>query len=127
MQSLVCPLCRGEVAVGASGCLSCRLPMGDVVRHQRSPKKARSMARAASVRVTGLVLYGATVAWCAYALQGSLPFVIPGAVLGGGVLHVWKGRAWLGLAVFALIVVVVPLLLLPALGVGTFADMTSGL
>ena len=101
--------------------------MGDVMRHQRSPKNARSVARAASMRVTGLVFYGAVVAWCAYALHGSLAFVIPGAVLGGGVLHVWKGRAWLGLAVFALIVVVVPLLLLPALGVGTFADMTSGL
>src|SRR4051812_42307938 len=99
MQSLVCPLCRDDVAVGASGCLSCHLPMRDVVRHQRSPRDAHSIVRAASVRITGLVFYGAVVAWCAYALHGSLAFVIPGAVLGGGVLHVWKGRPLLGLAV----------------------------
>jgi hypothetical protein len=100
--------------------------MSDVVRHQRKAG-AHSIVRAAWVRITGLLFYGAIVGWCAYALHGSLPFVVPGAVLGGGVLHVWKGRPLLGFSVFGLIVVAVPLLLLPALGVGTFADVTSGL
>ncbi|GAB7006521.1 hypothetical protein JCM18899A_39940 [Nocardioides sp. AN3] len=127
MQSLVCPLCRGEVAANSSGCLACHLSMNDVARHQRSSSRGRAFARAIWIRVTGLVLYGAAVVWCVYALQESLPFVVPGAVLGGGVLHAWKGRPWLGLMVFVIIVVIVPFLLLPALGIGTYADLSNKL
>lgn len=79
------------------------------------------------MRLVGLVLYAAVVAWCAYQLPTSLAFVVPGAVLGGGVLHVWKGRPWLGLLVFTIIVVVVPALLWPSMATGTFADLTDGL
>lgn len=79
------------------------------------------------IRLTGAVLYGAAVAWCAYQLPTALPFVVPGAVLGGGILHVWKGRPWLGLLVFAIVVVAVPLLLWPSLGTGLFAELTDDL
>jgi len=72
------------------------------------------------------MLYTGAVAWAWYQLPQTLPFVVPGAVLGGGILHVLKGRPWLGLAVFTLVVVAVPLLLWPALGTGTFTDLTDG-
>ena len=75
-------------------------------------------------RLIGAVLYAATVAWCAVQLPASLPFVVPAAVLGGG-LHVVKGRLWLGLFVFTIVLVVGPLLLWPALGTGTFSDLTE--
>lgn len=84
------------------------------------------MVRAIQVRLIGAVLYSAAVAWCAYQLPTSLPFVVPGAVLGGGILHVWKGRPWLGLIVFTVIVVAVPMLLWPSMATGTFADLTVG-
>ena len=74
----------------------------------------------------GLVFYGAAVAWAWWQLPATLPFVVPAAVLGGGVLHVVKGRPWWGLLVFTIIVVAVPLLLWPALGTGTFSDLTDG-
>lgn len=123
-RSLVCPLCRGEVAATSSGCLACHLPMRDVVRHQRS---GSDLGRAVRVRLTGVVLYTAAVAWCAYQLPDALLFVVPGAVLGGGLLHVWRGRPWLGLLVFALVVVVVPLLVWPSMLTGTYADLRDGL
>jgi hypothetical protein len=85
------------------------------------------MARAIQVRITGALLYCAVVAWCTYQLPTSLPFVVPGAVLGGGILHVWKGRPWLGLMVFTVVVVAVPALLWPSMTTGTFADLTDGL
>jgi hypothetical protein len=78
------------------------------------------------VRFAGLVVYSATVAWAWWQLPATLPFVVPAAVLGGGVLHVVKGRPRLGLLAFTVIVVVVPLLLWPALGTGTFSDLTDG-
>jgi hypothetical protein len=84
------------------------------------------VVRAVRVRVFGAVLYTAAVAWCIYQLPSSLPFVVPGAVLGGGVLHVWKGRPWLGLILFTIIVVVVPILLWPSMTTGVFSDLTRG-
>lgn len=127
MQALLCPLCRGEVASASSGCLHCHLPMTAILRHQsREPSRASAWARAIRVRLTGVLLYLGAVAWCAYQLPDTLPFVIPGAVLGGGVLHVWKGRPLLGLAVFALVVVVVPALLWPSMLTGAFSDATNG-
>jgi hypothetical protein len=73
-----------------------------------------------------VILYGAVVAWCALQLPTAFPFVVPGAVLGGGILHVWKARPWLGLAVFTIIVVLVPALLWPSMATGTFSDLTDG-
>lgn len=121
--NLVCPLCRGEVRPGSSGCLPCHLPMRDVVRHQR--RRSR-IGRAIGIRLTGIMLYSGVVAWCAYQLPDALPFVVPGAVLGGGLLHVWRGRPWLGLLVFAVIVVAVPMLLWPSMLTGTYADLRDG-
>ena len=126
MQALICPLCHGTVQAGSSGCRTCHLPVSDVVRHGGASRSSRGgLGRAVSVRLSGLVLYAAAVWWCQYALSDALPFVVPGAVLGGGVLHVWKGRPWLGLAVFVFFVVAFPALLWPALGTGTFLDMTD--
>ncbi|RYP86235.1 hypothetical protein EKO23_09770 [Nocardioides guangzhouensis] len=127
VPDLICPLCKGQV-VASSGCLSCHLPMRDVVRHQRTARTSRgqALARGLRVRVTGIVLYAAVVAWCAHQLPTSLPFVVPGAVLGGGVLHVWKGRPWLGLLVFAIVVVVVPALFWPSMTTGLYGDLTGG-
>jgi hypothetical protein len=102
--------------------------MRDLVdrRTQAAPSRITTLARGLGLRLWGLLLYGAVVAWCAYQLPASLPFVVPGAVLGGGILHVWKGRPWLGLIVFTVIVVAVPALLWPSLATGTFADLTGG-
>ena len=47
--------------------------------------------------------------------------------LGGGILHVWKGRPWIGLTVFAIIVVVVPALVWPSMATGLFSDLTGDL
>ena len=128
-QALLCPLCRGEVALASSGCLSCHLPMRDVLRNASAAPASRASAviRALQIRVSGLLIYGAVVAWCAYQLPDTVPFVVPGAVLGGGILHVWKGRPWVGLALFATIVVVVPALLWPSILTGAFSDLTDGL
>ena len=123
-ESLVCPLCSGDVLPRSSGCLPCHLPMRDVLRHQTS---GSGVGRALRTRLTGLALYGAVVAWCVYQLPDSLPFVVPAAAFGGGVLHVWRGRPWLGLVVFAIIVVAVPMLLWPSMLTGTFADLRDGL
>lgn len=126
MPPLLCPLCRGEVATASSGCLTCHLPMLDVLRHQRTvPSRARSVGRAVRIRVIGLVAYVGVVLWCSSQLPDTLPFVVPGAVMGGGVLHVWKGRPWLGLAAFLVIVVAVPALLWPSMLTGAFFDVTN--
>lgn len=103
--------------------------MTDVLRHGGSGPRpgARALAKAVRVRVIGVAFYCAVVAWCYYQLPGSLPFVVPGAVLGGGFLHVWKGRPWLGLMLFGVIVVLVPWLFWPSLTTGAFSDLTDAL
>jgi hypothetical protein len=96
--------------------------MSDVRRHhQRPTARSSSWARAVGVRLTGLLLYVAVVAWSAWQLPTSLPFVVPAAVA-GLLLHAMKGRPWLGLILFVILVVGLPALLAPALGVGTFSD-----
>lgn len=127
-QALVCPLCRGQVAPSSSGCVACQLPMRDLVdqRTRAETPRIKTLARSLGIRLWGILLYGAAVAWCAYQLPTSLAFVVPGAVLGGGILHVWKGRPWLGLIVFTVIVVAVPALIAPSMVAGTFADLTEG-
>jgi len=73
--------------------------------------------RAAGVRVVGLSLYTAVVAWCWWQLPATMPFVVPAAAV-GALLHGVKGRPWAGVLAFAVLVVVLPLLLAPALGTG---------
>lgn len=97
--------------------------MADVLRH-RGPRR-HGAGRAIGVRLTGLVVYAGIVAWAWYQLPQTLPLVVPGAVVGGGFLPVVKGQPWLGLLAFVVIVVAVPLLLWPALGTGTFSDLTE--
>ena len=76
------------------------------------------------MRLTGLVLYAAVIAWCVWQLPASLPFVAPAAVA-GVILHGVKGRPWLGLLAFVVLVVALPVLLIPALGTGTFSDFAD--
>lgn len=122
---LTCPLCRGDVHAGSSGCLSCHLSMADVAKHQPRSTPSR-VARAIGVRLAGVLLYAAAVAWTALQMRDALVFVVPAAVLGGGLLHVWKGRPWWGLIVFTVVVVALPLVMTPALGAGFWTNLRQG-
>lgn len=128
-RDLTCPLCQNAVSASSSGCLDCHLPITDIRRYDEGAPASRGkrIARAVWIRFTGALLYCGIVAWCAYQLPDTLPFVVPGAVLGGGVLHVWKGRPWLGLLAFAIVVVVVPALFWPSMATGAFSDLADGL
>ncbi len=86
--------------------------------------RSRSWLSAAAVRVVGLALYGCVVAWCLWQLPTSLPFVAPAAAA-GGFLHGVKGRPWLGVIAFVVLVVVLPLVLMPAMGAGAFSDFAD--
>ena len=99
--------------------------MSDVRRHATKPRaRSRSWAKAIGVRLVGLVLYAAVIAWCVWQLPTSLPFVVPAAIA-GAILHGVKGRPWLGLLSFMVLVVTLPLLLAPALGTGAFSDFAD--
>jgi hypothetical protein len=76
-------------------------------------------------RLAGLLLYSAAVMWCSVQLPTSMVFVVPGAVAGVW-LHVGKGRAWLGLLAFTVIVAVLPLLFWPSMLTGLFSEVTAG-
>lgn len=69
------------------------------------------------------MLYAAAVAWCAWQLPATLPFVVPAAAA-GLVLHGVRGRPWLGAIAFVVLVVALPAVLAPALGMGSFSDLT---
>jgi hypothetical protein len=123
---LTCPLCGGPVATKSSGCRTCHLPISDIRRHRASTRTRRGgFAGALWTRIVGIVLYVGIVAWAWWQLPNTLPFVVPAAVIGGGWLHVVRGRPWWGVVVFAIIVVAVPVLLWPALGTGTFSELTD--
>jgi hypothetical protein len=119
-------LCGEAVPATAASCRSCHLPIEDVRRHHGEDRRtrARSWGRAIRVRLVGLLLYAAVAAWCAWQLPTSLPFAVPAAAA-GLVLHGVKGRPWLGALAFVVLVVALPKLLFPALGVGTFSDFGS--
>jgi hypothetical protein len=59
-------------------------------------------------------------------MPDALVFVAPAAVLGGGLLHVWKGRTWLGFMVFTAVVILLPIVLTPALGAGFWTSVRLG-
>ena len=125
---LVCPLCDSDVSPRSTMCLSCHLPISDVVRNQEDAQRnaragSRSWRRLRS-GLFGLVVYAAVVAWCAAQLPTSLLFVGPAAVAGVW-LHTVKGQRVLGLLAFTVVVVLVPLLLWPSMWTGLFADLTS--
>ncbi|WP_231249312.1 hypothetical protein [Nocardioides furvisabuli] len=124
---LMCPLCGADVPVAAPACRGCHLPIADVRREQpaaRPASRSRAWARAIGVRVVGLALYGAVVAWCAWQLPTTLPFVVPAAAA-GVLLHGVRARPWLGLVAFAVLVVVLPFLMAPALGTGALSDLAE--
>ena len=122
---VACPLCGGLVPVMSSGCRDCHLPMADIRRHSEvGTSPSESWARAAGVRIVGVLLYGAVIAWCWWQLPASLPFVVPAAVA-GLVIHGVKGRPLLAMLAFAVLVVSLPVLLAPALGTGAFSDLAE--
>jgi hypothetical protein len=123
-STLTCPLCGTSVPVTAASCRGCHLPIADVRQHHLKRTRSGSWTRGAAVRLVGLVLYGAVVAWCAWQLPAALPFVAPAAAA-GVVLHGVKGRPWLGGLAFVVLVVVLPLVLAPALGTGAFSDLAD--
>lgn len=125
MSVLTCPLCRGDVRAGSYGCASCRLPMTDIVKHRPAARGARTV-RALAVRLGGILLYTAAVAWTALQMRDALVFVAPAAVLGGGLLHVWKGKPWWGLLTFVAVVVALPVIMTPALGAGFWTSLRQG-
>ena len=99
--------------------------MADIRRHgEVAPSRSSSWARAVGVRIVGVLLYGAVIAWCWWQLPASLPFVAPAAVA-GLVLHGVKGRPWLAILAFAVLVVALPVILAPALGTGAFSDLAN--
>ncbi|CAM3712044.1 hypothetical protein NOZE110980_12050 [Nocardioides zeicaulis] len=106
-----------------ASCPGCHLPISDVRRHA-SRGRRRSWARGLVVRLTGLVLYIAIVAWSAWQLPAALPFVVPAAAAGVA-LHGVRGRPWLGAIAFVVLVVALPAVLAPALGIGSFSDLTA--
>lgn len=126
-DTLTCPVCTTTVAASSSMCFSCHLPIKDVNANQpqriRAPK-ARAASRWVWTRLLGSSLYGAAVAWCALQMPTSLTFVVPAAVL-GVFLHVVRGRPWLGLFVFLLVVAVLPLLFWPSMMTDTLARLTD--
>jgi hypothetical protein len=127
-EVLLCPLCAHQVAFASAGCVSCGLPMRDVLRHAvvANPSvRRRAALRARGVRLIGLVAYSAIVAWCAYQLPDAMPFVVSGAVVGGGFLHVWRCRPWLGAVVFAVMVLALPALLAPSVLTDVFSHVTD--
>ncbi|QIX27950.1 hypothetical protein ncot_16160 [Nocardioides sp. JQ2195] len=71
-----------------------------------------------------MAFYAAVVAWCALQMPASLTFVAPGALI-GALIHVVKGRPWVGLGAFLLIVVVVPLLFWPSMLTGAVGHLTD--
>jgi hypothetical protein len=122
---LTCPLCGAGVPAAAAACRGCHLPIADVRRHTISGSTAgRSWARAVGIRVVGVTLYAGIVAWCVWQLPATLPFVAP-AALSGLVLHGVRGRPWWGLLAFAVLVVVLPFALAPALGTGALSDLAD--
>jgi hypothetical protein len=108
----------------AAACRSCHLPISDVRRSSARTPADRSWPRAVATAVTGLLLYTGVVAWSAWQLPATLPFVAPAAVAGAA-LHAVKRRPVLGLLAFGVLVAGLPFLLAPALGTGALSDLAE--
>lgn len=119
VAGLVCPLCREQAS--ARGCQGCLLPIGDM---RPAPGSRRRVGSSLRRILLGLSLYGSLTAWTAWQLPDLLVFEAPAALL-ALVLHVGKGRPWLALVVFSLLVIVLPPLLGPSLATGWWVDLRS--
>lgn len=101
-ENLTCPVCKGAVSSSSSMCHSCHLPIREVREHQPRSRRAprtRAAGRWAAIRLVGLFVYVGLVAVCA-SLEPkaqALVMVLPAALV-GMVLHVVRGRLWIGLA-----------------------------
>lgn len=107
-------------------CLSCHLPIRDVMANQKNVRSSttRAVGHWAWSRIVGLTAYGAVVVWCAFQMPTSLTFVVPGAVIGAYV-QVVKGRSWLGALAFVLIVGLLPLIFVPSLLTDALGRLTD--
>ena len=126
-ETLTCPVCTASVAVTSSMCLSCHLPIKDVRANQKLSRRSSKTRHVGSwlwTRIIGLAFYAGAVTWCALKMPTSLTFVVPGAVVGCFV-HVVKGKPWLGLLAFLLIVALTPLLFWPSMLTDTLARLTN--
>lgn len=119
--ALVCPLCRGAVPADADGCRTCHLSRADIEPLAKQPGTRRAGAFLGRL-ASGLLVYGGAVLWCAWKFPDTIGFVVPAAVLGGGVLHVWKGRVLLGAVVFLAVFLLLPFLLTPSLITGFWSE-----
>ena len=81
-------------------CFSCHLPIRDVrenqPRYRRAPQ-TRAAGRWAALRTLGVLVYVGLAVACAMLAPDALFVVLPAALV-GIVLHVGKGRVWVGLA-----------------------------
>ncbi|KQY56696.1 hypothetical protein [Nocardioides sp. Root140] len=98
--------------------------MADNQRLVRQSSKVRTVRRWLWTRLVGAAFYVGAVAWCALKMPASLTFVVPGAVI-GGFLHIVKGRPWLGLLAFLIVVAVVPMLFWPSMLTGSLGRLTD--
>lgn len=124
ITTLRCPVCRSDVAPTSAACRSCHLPIRDVVDNQRTGRSRTN--RQVLTRLWGIPIYGGILAWCLLQLPTAAVFVVP-AVVVGAVLHVLRGRPYLGALAFLVIVVVAPALFWPSIATDAFDGLTSRL
>jgi hypothetical protein len=99
-ETLTCPVCKTAVTSHSSMCFSCHLPIDSVRENQprfRRAPRSRAAARWLVTRAGGALLYVGLVVVCATSAPDALVIVLPAALV-GFVLHVGRGRVWLGLA-----------------------------
>ena len=122
---LVCPVCTVSVERTSSMCLSCHLPIRDVLSNQQAARRSGAQhARRLRRAIFGLLVYAAIGWWCWLQLPTSLAFVGPGAVVGAW-LHAVKGRPWFGLLAFAAIVGALPLIFWPSMVTELLGTVTA--
>ncbi len=121
---LVCPVCTTDVSSRSAMCRGCHLPIGDVAANQPRETGAADRLRWLGRRVIGLAIYAAAVTWCWMQLREAMVFVGPGAAVAAW-LHVVKGRPWLGLVAFVIVVGLAPFLFWPALGTDIISDVSG--
>ena len=122
LEMLTCPVCRSDVSPRSASCRSCHLPTADVVRHQRVLRSGRR--EAVQTRLWGLFIYGGIVAWCLLQLPTAAVFVVPAAVA-AAVLHVVRGRPYVGGVLFLVVVVVAPAMFWPSMATDVMDDLGS--
>lgn len=127
LQTLSCPLCGDLVDARGFGCGACHLSVAEIRQHYgRSGRWSEPWGRTLWSRFIGLVVYAGIVAWSWVFMPSVFLFVLPGALI-GAYMQTVRARPLIGAALFVLIVVVVPALLLPAGLTGDFSELSRRL